>query len=239
MSEQQPLTDAARERLGSVRFFGDLPDLHDGWRAVASDHGADGTVEHVHFAVAIDESDTVQEARYKSQAGGFDLLVLEALAELAVGQPVADLATMTPRHAIEHLNRAFGQEPQACLWPTDQPLAVLTKVALAAKDDDAGATDGPPVGHDWGDIGLFEKVRRIEEVLDKDIRPMLASDGGGMDLVDLRETELVVQYNGACGTCSSSIGGTLYFVEDTLNAKLGISLKIIVQDMEPEPFINL
>ena len=237
MNEQVQLVDAARERLGNVKFFGELPELHDGWRAVASDHGADGTPEHVHFAVAVDESDIVQEARYRSAAGGYDLLVLDALAELLVGMPVADLGRITPQHAQDHLQRIMGQEVHSTVWPSDLPMAVLTKIVLAAKE--SSQDDGPPAGHDWDDIGLFEKVRRIEEVLDNDIRPMLASDGGGMDLVDLREKELVVQYNGACGSCSSSIGGTLYFVEDTLNAKLGTSLKIIVQDMAPEPFVNL
>jgi Fe-S cluster biogenesis protein NfuA/NifU-like protein involved in Fe-S cluster formation len=239
MSEQQQLSDAARERLASVRFFGDLPDLHDGWRALSSEHGVEGSTEQIRFAVALDEADVVQEARYHSTAGGYDLLVLEAIAELSIGQPIAELSTLTPQHAQEHLERVLGQAVHETLWPATAPLAVFTKLALAAKDSQANATADAALGADWGDIGLFEKVRRIEEVLDKDIRPMLASDGGGMDLVDLREHELVVQYNGACGSCSSSIGGTLYFVEDTLNAKLGTSLKIIVQDMQPEPFVNL
>ena len=93
--------------------------------------------------------------------------------------------------------------------------------------------------NDWPDIGLFEKVRRIEEVLDSDIRPMLASDGGGIDLIDLREEELVVEYNGACGSCSASLGGTMHFIEDTLENELGIHLRLNVQGLEPEPFVDL
>ena len=88
---------------------------------------------------------------------------------------------------------------QDTLWPNDQPLAVLTKGCPGGAGRCQYQRCRPTGWSDWNEIGLFEKVRRIEEVLDRDIRPMLASDGGGMDLVDLRETELHVQYNGACG----------------------------------------
>ena len=83
-------------------------------------------------------------------------------------------------------------------------------------------------------------MRRVEEVLDEQVRPMLASDGGGIELVDLRETDLVVHYSGACGSCSSSVGGTMIFIEDTLNNALGVELHLVVQNMdEPEPFVDL
>ena len=37
----------------------------------------------------------------------------------------------------------------------------------------------------------------------------MAADGGGLDLVDLKDDDLDMQYLGACGSCSSSVGGTL------------------------------
>jgi Fe-S cluster biogenesis protein NfuA len=84
----------------------------------------------------------------------------------------------------------------------------------------------------WGDVGLFEKVRRIEAVLDAQVRPALASDGGGIDLVDLKGDELYVQYHGACGSCSSSVGGTLNFIQDSLNNHLGTQLAIKVSGVD-------
>jgi len=85
-------------------------------------------------------------------------------------------------------------------------------------------------------IGLFEKVRRIEGILDQHIRPALASDGGGLDLVDLKGDELMVQYHGACGSCSSSIGGTLQFIQDSLNNHLGTTLQVKVAGVESPEF---
>ncbi len=77
-------------------------------------------------------------------------------------------------------------------------------------------------------------MRPIEEVLDAHVRPALASDCGGIDLVDLKAEELFVQYHGACGSCSSSIGGTLQFIQDSLNNHFGTSLAVRVTGMDEE-----
>ena len=66
------------------------------------------------------------------------------------------------------------------------------------------------------------------------MRPALASDGGGVDLVDLKADDLHVQYQGACGSCSSSVGGTLQFIQDSLNNHLGTRLTVKVASMELE-----
>ena len=63
---------------------------------------------------------------------------------------------------------------------------------------------------------------------------MLATDGGGIELVDLKGEELVVQYEGACGSCSSSVGGTMHFIEDTLTDHIGVELKLVVQGLDDE-----
>jgi Fe-S cluster biogenesis protein NfuA len=65
-----------------------------------------------------------------------------------------------------------------------------------------------------------EMMRRINEVLDKEVRPGLAGDGGGLDVVDLDGCELTVRYQGACGSCPSSTSGTLRFIQDLLTKKV-------------------
>ena len=49
----------------------------------------------------------------------------------------------------------------------------------------------------------------ISELLDAQIRPYLQSDGGDLHVVGLDGNQLSVHYQGACGTCPSSISGTL------------------------------
>ena len=45
-----------------------------------------------------------------------------------------------------------------------------------------------------------------EKVLDERIRPRLAADGGGVDLVEVRaDNTVVVKLTGACGCCPFSL----------------------------------
>ena len=68
-------------------------------------------------------------------------------------------------------------------------------------------------------MSLIKKIKAIEEFLDKKIKPMLAMDGGSLELIDIREedgiTKVYVRYLGACATCASG-GVTLKAIEDEM-----------------------
>ncbi len=74
------------------------------------------------------------------------------------------------------------------------------------------------------EMNIKEKIEAIEEVLKKDILPMLAFDGGFAEIVDVREnnneTHVFIKYGGACAACSSAKGATLFAIEETLRKKL-------------------
>jgi Fe-S cluster biogenesis protein NfuA len=75
------------------------------------------------------------------------------------------------------------------------------------------------------DMNIKEKIEAIEEVLKKDILPMLAFDGGFAEVVDVRdaqndETHVYIRYGGACAACSSAGGATLFAIEETLRKRL-------------------
>jgi Fe-S cluster biogenesis protein NfuA len=58
----------------------------------------------------------------------------------------------------------------------------------------------------------------IEKVIDEKIRPRLAMDGGGIDLVDVKgDNTVVVKLTGACGCCP--------FSQMTLKAGVEAALK--------------
>ena len=61
-----------------------------------------------------------------------------------------------------------------------------------------------------------ELLRRINQILDEHIRPFLDQDGGGLDVVKLKEFTLTVRYKGACGGCPSSSTGTLFAINNLL-----------------------
>lgn len=58
-----------------------------------------------------------------------------------------------------------------------------------------------------------DKLQAISDLLDDRVRPYLQGDGGDVYIVGLYGHELHVHYQGACGTCPSSMSGTLAGIE--------------------------
>ena len=72
-----------------------------------------------------------------------------------------------------------------------------------------------------------QRIPVIEEVLDKKIRPALASDGGGLSVLNIDGNQVFVEYHGACGNCPSSTTGTLKFIESQLTVSLNHDMQVI------------
>ena len=67
--------------------------------------------------------------------------------------------------------------------------------------------------------------------MDEHIRPALMNDGGNVEVLDVTDGEKVlVQYQGACGSCGSSLGATLSFMEQALRKEIHNEL-IVVPNM--------
>jgi len=82
---------------------------------------------------------------------------------------------------------------------------------------------------DFQNCNLKEKMLIIEAVLDQAIRPALANDGGGIDVLGIEGNVINVHYQGACGTCPSSTTGTLSYIETFLKDTLHSDLTVIAQ----------
>ncbi len=59
-------------------------------------------------------------------------------------------------------------------------------------------------------------IGKINEILDRTIRPALQMDGGDLQVISLEGNLLLVNYQGACGSCPSSTAGTLKAIEGIL-----------------------
>ena len=71
-----------------------------------------------------------------------------------------------------------------------------------------------------------EKVIIVEAVLDSSIRPALANDGGGLEVIEVDGHIVRIRYQGACGGCPSSTGGTLRVIENHLRSQLDPEIKV-------------
>lgn len=63
-------------------------------------------------------------------------------------------------------------------------------------------------------------IEKIQEILDRTIRPGLQADGGDLDVISFQNNELRITYQGACGGCPSSMMGTLDAIQNILRYEL-------------------
>lgn len=74
---------------------------------------------------------------------------------------------------------------------------------------------------------LSPELQKIEEILDRTIRPGLQGDGGDIEVVKFQDNKIYVVYQGACGTCPSSTSGTLMAIEGILKEEFDPSVEVI------------
>jgi len=72
-----------------------------------------------------------------------------------------------------------------------------------------------------------EKYEAIEKLLDDTIRPILVADGGNLELDMVKGNEVFVSFQGACGSCPSSAGGTLAGIQRAINHYVDKDLVVI------------
>jgi Fe-S cluster biogenesis protein NfuA len=107
-------------------------------------------------------------------------------------------------------------------------LAVPIRASEAAQGGAAAAAGAGALGGTLGAlISDDPRLLRINEILDEKIRPALAGDGGWLEIVGLKENTLTIKYQGACGSCPSSISGTLMAIESMVQQEVDPELEVV------------
>jgi Fe-S cluster biogenesis protein NfuA len=132
-------------------------------------------------------------------------------AEQAAGNPLASAL-----FAIEHVSNVFYVDRWLTVtqdgdadWPAlVRLIAIPLRAAPAAAVFEARASIADLSEQDQA------RLEAISDLLDDRIRPALKADGGDLHIVGLSGNELSIHYQGACGSCPSSISGTLSAIEN-------------------------
>jgi len=103
------------------------------------------------------------------------------------------------------------------------PIRAAEPVANARS---AAATVGGAIASAAADFD-DPKLREIDALLDERIRPYLAGDGGWLEIVGLEENTLRIRYEGACGSCPSSLTGTLMAIENMIKDEIDPNIEVV------------
>ncbi len=74
---------------------------------------------------------------------------------------------------------------------------------------------------------LSSKRQEIEEILDRTIRPGLQADGGDLEVIEYKHPKIFISFEGACGSCPSSVMGTLQAIQSILQNEFNKNIQVI------------
>ena len=122
---------------------------------------------------------------------------------------IREVAKINNLHKAEEITNytKAGGGCGCCLDEIQQILDDLWKI-------ESKKPTAPPPPHKMTTV---QKVMKVQEVIDKEIKPMLEKDGGSIELIDIQGDKVIVRLCGRCATCPAS-GVTL---KNTVEDKLG------------------
>jgi len=110
----------------------------------------------------------------------------------------------------------------------DELLPALAVPIRAAEAVNSAAAAAAAVGGSIAAVASDDpRLLRINEILDEKVRPALMGDGGYLEIMGLSDHTLSIRYQGACGSCPSSLTGTLMAIESMLKQEVDPELEVV------------
>ena len=111
-------------------------------------------------------------------------------------------------------------------WDDLLPLLAVPIRAVEAVNSGAVATEA--VGGAIAAVTSNDpRLLKINDILDEKVRPALMGDGGYLEVLGLKDHTLSIRYQGACGSCPSSLTGTLMAIEGMLKQEIDPELEVV------------
>jgi len=76
-------------------------------------------------------------------------------------------------------------------------------------------------------VSPYQRYKKIEEVIDKKIRPSLQKDGGDIEIIDIKENIVYCTLKGACENCAGAKATLKSFIERVLKDEVDENITVI------------
>ena len=133
---------------------------------------------------------------------------------------------------IDHVTSIFYMEEFVTVnkiaeasWSTLERQIISTIEANV--DSVVGGSDNGPECSDAVAASSNSLLHKINAVLEEKVRPALAGDGGGLNVIGLDGLTLKIHYQGACGSCPSSTAGTMMAIQSLLKKEVDPGIQVI------------
>ncbi|NIP99926.1 MAG: iron-sulfur cluster assembly scaffold protein SufE [Nitrospinaceae bacterium] len=198
------------------------------------------------------EEDRIYSAKFFAYGGKVSVAIGETLSSMVKGLTIDEACSLLGAD----VERALRDDPEVSAVPESKKLAFgnvpemlkLIKenypAAFAVAQAAAGINkeDGKAKGmkeltlqeQAWLGLSEEEQIQQINMVLDEKVRPALMNDGGNVTVMEVIDGEkVIIQYQGACGSCGSSLGATLSYIEQALRKDIYNDLQVTPNTIVP------
>lgn len=236
-------------KIERPRCFGFFTKTESEQRGMRLAYGEEGSIEDGNFVCLywlVDPEDgIIVDARFQTYGQSALIGAAEIACELVISKnydqarrigtelidkQVRDSSDIPafPKETSPHLNLVLGAIDHAADQCMDIPLAAHYVAPPVPRDIGEVLEGGYP---GWDTLRQEQKVALIEETIASDIRPYIELDAGGIQVIDLINTnEVLIAYQGSCTSCFSATGTTLSYIQHVLRSKVHPSL-IVVPDL--------
>lgn len=201
----------------------------------------DGNVVQIYWLIDPDDA-IIVDAKFQVYGQSALIGAAEIACELSIGKnydqarrigadlldkQVRDKADIPafPKETYPHLNLVLNAMSQAAEQCLEIPLPISYTAPPAPLDIGEVLEGGYP---GWQELSQPQKMGLIEEVLNRDVRPYIELDAGGVEVLDLiNNREVLIAYQGSCTSCFSATGTTLSYIQQVLRAKVHPDLLVI------------
>lgn len=94
---------------------------------------------------------------------------------------------------------------------------------------DAAQTDHPkpPAAAPKKRLSNLQKMKMIEEIIDREIRPQLQKDGGDIELIDIEGDRVIIAFRGMCAGCHSAAFTRQDFIQARLREFVDPAITVV------------
>jgi NifU-like protein len=210
--------------------------------------GTPGTGSGIKLFIKLDPGAHISRITYQIFNNAPAIAPASAFTELAAGKSLTDAGTIARADILAHLDcdeasagnlrfdilAAFvsavanlhGEDTAA---PDPEAVAKQARAAEAASEAKAktAAKPGPDAEGRAFNKPKLVIMQLIQDVLDHEIRPAIAMDGGDVELMDVQDRRVLLKLHGHCVGCSSSNTTMRFFIEDRLRELVDPGLEVI------------
>ena len=222
------------ERPRYVGAFAEQDAIERGMRLVI------GRLEHFCIYWLVDETDgVIADAKYQVIGPTPLIAALESASELVMRKTYSQAARLSADLLESHLRdrKETPSLPDEAARFFNEVIDAMELAARQCQDIQAAASyDETPIEELEGGVGIAgweelsdeRKLQILEEVTEKEIRPYIELDAGGVEILGLRDNgEVRIAYRGSCTTCHSSTGSTLSAIQRILRSRVHPGLTVV------------